>query len=55
MALCDIYYYFVALAMIAGVIIAYVLRLDIDQGPHGRIRFGHIDFTSKLGKRVIFG
>jgi hypothetical protein len=37
MGLKDIYYYFIAFAMMAAAMIAYVLKLDIDQGPNGRI------------------
>jgi hypothetical protein len=37
MGLKYIYYYFIAFAMMAGVMIAYVLKPDIDQGPNGRI------------------
>jgi hypothetical protein len=49
MGLRDIYYYFIAFAMMAGVIIAYLLNLDIDQKPNGRIcvRFGTLDSLSK--------
>lgn len=45
MGLSDIYYYFIAFAMMVGVIIAYLLNLDIDQKPNGRIcvRFGTSD------------
>lgn len=37
MTLRDIYYYFVAFAIMAGVLIADLLNLDIDQKPNGRI------------------
>ena len=54
MGLSDIYYYFIAFAMMAGVIIAYLLNLDIDQKPNGRIcvRFGNADSLSKA-KRIL--
>ena len=50
MGLRDIYYSFIAFAMMAGVIIAYFLNLDIDQKPNGRIcvRFGSSDGFSRL-------
>lgn len=35
----DIYYFCIAFAMMAGVLIASVLKLDIDQEPNGRISF----------------
>ncbi|MDW5549200.1 hypothetical protein [Methanosarcina sp.] len=49
MGLRDIYYYSIAFAMMAGVIIAYLLNLDIDQKPNGRIcvRFRTSDGLSK--------
>jgi hypothetical protein len=50
MTLRDIYYYFVAFAMMTGVIIAYMLNLDIDQKPNGRmcsIRFRTTDNLSR--------
>lgn len=49
MGLRDIYYYSIAFAMMAGVIIAYLLNLDIDQKPNGRIcvRFGTSNCLSK--------
>ena len=37
MALRDVYYYFIAFAMMAGVLIANLLNLDIDQKPNGSI------------------
>lgn len=37
MGLLDIYCYSIAFAMMAGVIIAYLLNLDIDQKSDGRI------------------
>jgi len=40
MDLRDIYYYFIAFAMMAGVIISYLLNLDIDQKPHGEFVSG---------------
>jgi hypothetical protein len=45
MGLRDIYYYSIAFAMMAGVIVSYLLNLDIDQKPNGRIcvRFGTLD------------
>lgn len=45
MGLRAIYYYFIVFAMMAGVIVAYFLNLDIDQKPDGRIcvRFGSSD------------
>jgi hypothetical protein len=45
LGLSDIYYYFIAFAMMAGVIIAYLLNLDTDQKPNGIIyvRFGTSD------------
>lgn len=53
MGLRDVYYYFIAFAMMAGVIVAYLLNLDIDQKSNGRIciRFGTLDNSSKLYKR----
>jgi len=53
MGLRDIYYYFIAFAMMAGVIIAYLLNLNIDQKPNGRIcvRFGTADGLSKSQKK----
>ena len=52
MGLRDIYYYSIAFAMMAGVIVAYFLNLDIDQKPNGKIcvRFGSSDDLSKLKK-----
>jgi len=52
MGLRDIYYYSIAFAMMAGVIIAYLLNLDIDQKPNGRIsiRFGTLNGLSKSEK-----
>jgi hypothetical protein len=52
MGLRDIYYYFIAFAMMAGVIIAHLLNLDIDQKPNGRIcvRLGYSDRLSKSKK-----
>mgnify|MGYP000975255992 CR=1 FL=1 len=46
MGLRDIYYYFVAFTMMAGVIIAYLLNLDIDQKPMG-------EFMSGLGLQPV--
>ena len=53
MALSDIYYYFVARAMMAGVQIADLFNLNIDQNPNGRISisFGASDFLTKLRKK----
>lgn len=53
MGLKDIYYYFIAFAMMAGVLIAYALNLDIDQGSHGRIsiRLGPSNFLFKLHEK----
>jgi len=53
MGLRDIYYYSIAFAMMAGVIVAYFLNLDIDQKPNGRIcvRFGASDGFSKLHRK----
>lgn len=52
MTLRDIYYYFVSFAMMAGVLIADLLNLDIDQKQNGRIciRFGSSDSISKSEK-----
>lgn len=47
---------FIAFAMmIAGVIIAYLLNLDINQKPNERIcvRFGTADSFSKVKERII--
>ncbi|MDW5549211.1 hypothetical protein [Methanosarcina sp.] len=54
MGLRDVYYYSIAFAMMAGVIIAYLLNLDIDQKPNGRIcvRSGFSDNFSKA-KRIL--
>jgi len=45
MSLRDIYYYFIAFAMMACVLIADLLNLDIDLKPNGKIfvRFGIAD------------
>lgn len=53
MTLSDIYYYFIARAMMAGVQIADLFNLNIDQNPNGRISisFGASDFLSKLRKK----
>ena len=40
MRLSDIYYYSIAIAMMAGVQIAYALHINIDQKPNGRIYIG---------------
>ena len=40
MGLRDIYYYSIAFAMIAGVLIASLLHLNIDQKANGRIYIG---------------
>jgi len=47
-----IYYYSIAFAMMAGVIVAYLLNLDIDQKSNGRIcvKFRTTDGFSKLKK-----
>ena len=60
MTLRDIYYYFVALAMMAGVRIADLLNLDIDQKPNGRISISSDLQIVSLSQRknnvlVIFG
>lgn len=38
MVLRGIYYYFVGIAMMVGVLIASALNLDIDQNSEGRIK-----------------
>lgn len=52
MGLRDIYYYSIVFAMMAGVVVAYFLNLDIDQKPNGRIcvRFGSSGSLSKSEK-----
>ena len=40
MSLSDIYYYFIAFSMMAGVKIASALHLNIDQKPNERIYIG---------------
>ncbi len=52
MELRDIYYYSIAFAMMAGVLIADMFGLDIDQKPNGRIcvRFGSSDSLFKPKK-----
>lgn len=40
MGLRDIYYYFIAFAMMAGVLIADLLNLDIDQKSNGKFVLG---------------
>jgi hypothetical protein len=54
MILKDIYYYLIAFAMMAGVLIAYVLNLDIDQGSNGRISvsFGSSNLFIKLHQKI---
>jgi len=52
MGLRDIYYYSIAFAMMAGVLIADMLNLNIDQKPNGRIcvKFGSSDSLFKSKK-----
>lgn len=52
MGLRDVYYYFIAFAMMAGVLIADMLNLDIDQKSDGKIcmKFRTADSLSKSGK-----
>lgn len=47
MGLRDIYYYFIAFAMIIGVIVAYLLNLDIDPKPNG-------GFVLSFGLQIVF-
>lgn len=52
MTLSNIYYYIIALAMMASVLIAHLLNLNIDQKPNGRISisFRSSDFLMKSEK-----
>lgn len=55
MSLCDMYYYFITFAMMAGVIIAYRLNLYIDQKQNGGFVLGlGMQIVSLSQKKIVF-
>jgi len=49
LGLSDIYYYFIAFAMMAGVIIAYLLNLDIWKWRAGDVKYYLADILKTKG------